>query len=214
LGVGPEATGKIHIVISGPSGLRVEGLSGSESASEGPSRISEGYARRRGRRPAGRGQDLSQLGLVVSPGVPGAGVSYGPEDSSHSPEVSSHGPEVSVHQVDVPARVVKVYLPSPGGKKKGKVKKLSPPKTKDPYRVLYQDKDPYRVLYRDVRHFEMPSGVRRARKAARKAAEKNREFSVVFERASVVPRGTLGVLDDVGRKAGLSEISLHVEQDK
>jgi hypothetical protein len=172
LGVGPEATGKIHIVISGPSGLRVEstGLSGSEAGSEGPSRISEGYPRRRGRRPAGRSQDLSQLGLVVSSQVHGAGV----------------------------------YVRGPWGKKKGKVKKLGPPKTKDPYRVLY----------RDVRHFEMPSGVRRARKAARKAAEKNREFGVVFERASVVPRGTLGMLNDVGRKAGLSEISLHVEQDK
>jgi hypothetical protein len=86
----------------------------------------------------------------------------------------------------------------------GKSKELSPP---DP-------EDPYVVCFRDVRHFEMPSGVRRAHRAARRAARKNQELSIVIGRAKVLPSETLVVVQDVGRKAGVSGISLYVKRLK
>jgi hypothetical protein len=70
-----------------------------------------------------------------------------------------------------------------------------------------------RVAFRDARQLGMPSGLRRAEKAAAKAARTNRMAIVSIERAKGLSPETLTYVEAVGRSAGLKEISLRVGFD-
>ena len=103
---------------------------------------------------------------------------------------------------DVPRGVTVVHAGPRGEEKR------NPPPSPDP--VVVGAADPVVVSFRDARHLAMPSGLRRAEKAAAKAARTNRIAVVSIERSKGLSPETFSYVEAVGRSAGLKEISLRV----